>query len=60
MSNRVHIGIVGTGFVQNACHMPAYSEVNLANVVAVAGGHEARDFASRWNIRKVYEGDDAI
>jgi len=60
LSNEVHIGIVGTGFVQNACHMPAYSEVKLADVVAVAGRHGARDFAARWNIRKVYDDDEAI
>jgi predicted dehydrogenase len=40
--------------------MPAYSEVKLANVVAVAGRRKAREFAERWNISKVYDGEDAI
>ena len=29
MSNRVNVGIVGTGFVQNTFHMPAYLEIKL-------------------------------
>lgn len=60
MSQKVNVGIVGTGFVQDSCHMPAYSELKLANVVAVAGRQKAAEFAKRWNIGKVYDGDDAI
>jgi predicted dehydrogenase len=56
----VNIGIVGTGFVQDTCHMPAYSEVKLANVVAVAGRGKTGEFAKRWNISKFYDGDDAV
>ncbi len=60
MSQKVNVGIVGTGFVQNTFHMPAYSEIKLANVVAVAGIEDTVEFAKRWNISKVYHGDDAI
>ena len=60
MSQKVNIGIVGTGFVQNTFHMPSYSEIKLANVVAVAGIEETAQFAKRWNIPKVYHGEDAI
>ena len=60
LSQKVNIGIVGTGFVQNTFHMPSYSEIKLANVVAVAGIEDTVEFAKRWNISKVYHGDDAI
>ena len=60
MSNRVNVGIIGTGFVQDTFHMPAYSEIKLANVVAVAGIENTAKFAKRWNIHTVYHGDDAI
>jgi predicted dehydrogenase len=40
--------------------MPAYSEIQVANVVAVAGRRKAGEFAKRWNIGRVYDGDDAI
>ena len=60
MSQKVNVGIVGTGFVQNTFHMPSYSEIKLANVVAVAGIEDTAEFAKRWNISKVYHGDDAI
>jgi len=60
MSQKVNVGIVGTGFVQNSFHMPSYSELKLANVVAVAGIENTVEFAKRWSINKVYHGDDAI
>jgi len=60
LSEKVNVGIVGTGFAQNSLHMPSYSEIKLANVVAVAGKGHAAEFAKRWNISKVYNGDDAI
>jgi predicted dehydrogenase len=60
MAQRVNVGIVGTGFVQDTYHMPAYAEIQLANVVAVAGRKNAVEFAKRWNIRTIYRGDDAI
>ena len=60
MSQKVNVGIVGTGFVQNGFHMPSYSEIKLANVVAVAGRKDTVEFAKRWSINKVYQGDDAI
>lgn len=60
MSKKVNVGIVGTGFVQDGCHMPPYSEIQVANVVAVAGRRKAREFAKRWSIGRVYDGDDAI
>jgi predicted dehydrogenase len=60
MPQQVNIGIVGTGFVQKSFHMPSYSELKLANVVAVAGIEDTVEFAKRWSINKVYHGDDAI
>jgi predicted dehydrogenase len=60
MSQKVNVGIVGTGFVQNSFHLPSYSELKLANVVAVAGIENTVEFAKRWSINKVYHGDDAI
>jgi len=60
MVQRVGVGIIGTGFVQNTFHMPSYSELKLANVVAVAGIENTVEFAKRWNIDKVYHGDDAV
>jgi len=60
MAQKVNVGIVGTGFVQNTCHMPSYSELELANVVAVAGRGNTAEFAKRWGIEKVYEGSDAL
>lgn len=60
MSQKVNVGIVGTGFVQDTCHMPAYSEIKLANVVAVAGRGKTVEFARRWNISKIYDDSDAI
>ena len=56
----MNIGVVGTGFVQNTFHMPSYSELRLANVVAVAGIEDTAAFAKRWGISKVYHGDDGI
>ena len=60
MSQKVGVGIIGTGFVQNTFHMPSYAELKLANVVAVAGIEDTAEFAKRWGIGKVYHGDDAI
>lgn len=60
MVQRVGVGIIGTGFVQNTFHMPSYSELKLPNVVAVAGIENTVEFAKRWNIDKVYHGDDAV
>jgi predicted dehydrogenase len=40
--------------------MPAYSEIQVANVVAVAGRRKAGEFAKLWSIGRVYDDDDAI
>jgi len=60
MPQNVNVGIVGTGFVQNTFHMPAYAELRLANVVAVASRENAEEFARRWSIKRFYDGDEAI
>jgi len=60
LMQKVNVGVVGTGFVQNTYHLPSYSELKLANVVAVAGIENTAEFAKRWSISKVYHGDDAI
>jgi predicted dehydrogenase len=60
MPQKVNVGIVGTGFVQNSFHMPSYAELKLANVVAVAGIEDTAEFAKRWGISKVYHGEEAV
>ena len=40
--------------------MPSYSEIRGVNVVAVAGRGNTVEFAKRWRINKVYQGNDAI
>lgn len=62
LSDIVNVGIMGTGFVQDTCHMPAYAEIEKACVVAVAGSTQERTsaFAKKWNIGKSYYGADAV
>src|SRR5262245_29730502 len=50
------IGILGSGFIVNDCHLPAYRKAGL-NVVAIASRTAAHSnaVAQRHGIAKVYE-----
>ena len=54
----IRLGLLGTGFINEAYHMPALGEIENAKVVAIFGRSEARtsDFAKRWGIPKIYHG----
>jgi predicted dehydrogenase len=62
LPHNIKIGLVGTGFVQDSFHMPAYKNIEGAKVVAVAGrsAKKTEAFAKRWQIRKTYYGESAI
>jgi predicted dehydrogenase len=62
MSQKVNIGIAGTGFIHDLFHMPAYAEMKQANVVAVAGTTQEKTsaFAKKWGIDKSYFGSDGF
>jgi predicted dehydrogenase len=62
MPSKVNVAVLGTGFVNEVFHMPSFSEIESANVVCVAGTSREKTeaFAKKWNIRKVYYGEDAI
>ena len=62
LSQKVNVGIVGTGFIQDTFHMPAYAEVEGACVVAVAGTTQEKTsaFAKKWNIGTAYYGEDGV
>jgi predicted dehydrogenase len=51
------IGILGSGFVVNECHLPAYRKAGF-NPVAIASRHRERaeQTAQRYGIPKVYDG----
>lgn len=60
MAKILKIGLLGTGFVQDTFHMPCYREIDMGNVVAVAGRtkDKTENFAKRWGIKKTYYGDN--
>jgi predicted dehydrogenase len=60
---KVNVGLLGTGFVLDSCHLPIYSLLGESvNVVAVAGNEEGKveSFRKRWGIRRGYHGPEAI
>lgn len=61
-SKAVKIGMAGAGFINNVYHLPAFSNIPEARVVAVCAAtkNSAEAFANRWGIRKLYYGDGAI
>jgi predicted dehydrogenase len=61
----LRIGLLGTGFINDAYHMPSFKEIPEVEVSAVFGKTEKKtsDFASKWGIPKYYfcdSGFDAI
>jgi len=59
---KVNIGVLGYGFVQSTFHLPCYREIPESNVLALGGRQSevAKETAQRFNIRKVYSGEDFI
>ena len=63
MTSKLRIGLIGSGFVMEQSHMPAFKAIqDVVDVVAVAGRNEARvkAFAKRWGIKEVYHGESYI
>ena len=60
--SRLKVGVLGTGFINDAYHLPALKEVPEVEVVAVFGRIEATttDFAKKWSINKCYYGDNGL
>ncbi len=61
-SKKLKVGIIGTGFVTDELHLPAFRSISDAEIVAVAG-HDPKkvsEFASKWRIKETYSGEDAI
>lgn len=56
------MGVLGTGFINEAYHLPALKEIPDVEVVAVFGKTEAKtfDFAKKWGIPKIYFGDRGL
>jgi predicted dehydrogenase len=52
--NKTKVGMIGSGFIHNVYHMPAFR--NIANVDIVAAcattKQEVQPFAERWGIGK--------
>jgi len=59
---KVNIGVLGYGFVQSTFHLPCYREIPESNVLALGGRRSevAKETAQKFNIRKVYSGEDFI
>lgn len=60
---RLRVGVIGTGFVTDQLHMPAFKAIqDVAEVVAVAGLDESRTnaFAKKWGIGRAYHGERAV
>jgi predicted dehydrogenase len=62
MVSKARVGVLGTGFVQEAYHMPSFREIDVAEVVAVFGRNEATtsNFAKRWGISNSYYGEEGL
>jgi predicted dehydrogenase len=55
------IGVIGSGFIVNECHLPAYRKAGF-NPVAIASRNRARaaEVAQRHGIRKVYDSAEQL
>jgi predicted dehydrogenase len=58
----VRIGIIGTGFITDGSHMPAFRSLPGVEIVAIAGHDPERTskFAKKWGIKEIYSGVQAI
>jgi len=56
------IGVLGTGFINEAYHMPALKEIQGVEVAAIFGRTEAKtsEFAKKWGIEKQYFGESGL
>lgn len=59
---KINVGLIGCGFIHNIYHMPAFRNIQEANVVAACAAtrQEVDPFADRWGIKTRYCGDDGI
>jgi predicted dehydrogenase len=59
---KVKIGILGAGLVTNTFHMPAFQEVEEAEVVAAFSQRKevAEEFGKRWKVPKTFHGEDGL
>ena len=48
---KINIGFIGTGFIAQQCHLPAFKEQNNCNILGIADLHV--DLASR--VASMYE-----
>jgi predicted dehydrogenase len=55
----VKIGLLGAGFAADF-HMQAYRQIQDAEIYAVASRKRAKEFASKWGIKKCYTGGNCI
>ena len=62
MGKTVKVGILGYGFVQETFHLPCYSEIPRADVVAIGGRSKERatHVAKKFGVKKVYYGEDFL
>jgi len=59
---KLRIGVLGTGFINEAYHLPSLKEISDVEVSAVFGRTEVKtqEFAKRWGIPKYYYGDSGL
>jgi len=59
---KVNVGVLGYGFVQSTFHLPCYSEIPEAEVLAIGGRRKekAEKTAKDFGIKKIYSGEDFI
>ncbi len=56
------MGVLGTGFIHDAYHLPSFKEIPNVEVAAVYGKTENKtgEFAKRWGIPQIYFGDSGF
>ncbi|MDB4622385.1 Gfo/Idh/MocA family oxidoreductase, partial [Akkermansiaceae bacterium] len=61
MTPKQKIGIIGSGFIVNDCHLPAYRKIGL-NITAIASRTNANacKTAKLHNIPKVHENIESL
>ena len=62
MGKTVKVGVLGYGFVQETFHLPCYSEIPNAEVVAIGGRskEKATRVAEKFRVKKTYYGEDFL
>jgi len=55
-SNAVNVGFIGTGFIAQQCHLPAFDHAAGCRIIAVADLHEdlAKRIGRRYEVDRVY------